>query len=618
MNIQMIPLNCLIPSPANVRKTGTGIGVEELAASIAAHGLLQNLQVRPAKGGKFEVAAGGRRLAALKLLVKQKQMPRLAEIACNVFGDEDAGEISLAENTIRVPMHPADQFDAFKALADTGKGAEEIAGRFGCTAAVVRQRLKLAAVSPRLMDVYRDEDMDLDQLMAFTVSDDHEAQEAAWFDQPSHNRYPNTIRRILTAAQVEADDRLALFVGVEAYVAAGGTLNRDLFQADHQGYLTDPALLNRLAMEKLQGEADAIRAEGWAWVEIVPELEWDTLRRFGRAEPQRQPLSESDAEELDRLGGEYDALSEQHGDDPEPEIAEQLEVMSARIDALTEGNEVWTAEDMARSGAIVGIDSDGTPAVERGLIRREDKQDETVAEDGEAPSPALPSNITGLSDRLVEDLTAHRTAALRVMLADNPAVALAAVTYALALPLFYNGTGTCLALRAESPNLRSSADGIADSRAAQAWDEREAAWTRRLPSEADGLWDWMMAQSADTLTGLLACCAASTVSAVRKARDKVNAPHLTHADQLAAQLGLDMAQWWQPTASSFFGRIPKVRILEAVTEACSKQTAENLVKLKKDALAKRAEEKLTGTGWLPSVLRPAANEAPAPEIAEAA
>jgi ParB family transcriptional regulator, chromosome partitioning protein len=116
---------------------------EELAASIAAHGLLQNLQVRPAaKGGKFEVAAGGRRLAALKLLAQRKQMSRLAEIACNVLDDEDAGEISLAENTIRIPMHPADQFDAFKALADTGKGAEEIAGRFGCTPAVVCQRLR--------------------------------------------------------------------------------------------------------------------------------------------------------------------------------------------------------------------------------------------------------------------------------------------------------------------------------------------------------------------------------------------------------------------------------------------------------------------------------------------
>jgi ParB family chromosome partitioning protein len=241
MNIQMIPLNRLIPCPANVRKTGAGIGIEELAASISAHGLLQNLQVRPGRGGKFEVAAGGRRLAALRRLAKLKTLSKLAEIGCNVLDDdEDPVEISLAENTNREPMHPADQFDAFKALADSGKGPEEIAGHFGCTAAMVRQRLKLASVSPHLMEVYRAGDMTLDQLMAFTVSDDHEVQEAVWFDPLSDNSYPNAIRRTLTASQIEADDRLALFVGVEAYVAAGGPINRDLFQTDHEGYPTLP------------------------------------------------------------------------------------------------------------------------------------------------------------------------------------------------------------------------------------------------------------------------------------------------------------------------------------------------------------------------------------------
>ncbi len=241
MTIQTIPLNKLIPSPANVRKTGAAEGIEELAASIAAHGLLQNLTVRPGKGGKFEVIAGGRRLAALKLLAKGGTLTKDAPISCVMREGEDAGEISLAENIIRVPMHPADQFDAFKAMADQGKGPEEIAARFGCTPAVVRQRLKLATVSPRLMATYREGEMNLDQLMAFTVSDDHAAQEAAWFGQPSQS--PFSIRRALTATQVEADDALALFVGIEAYAAAGGHINRDLFQPEHEGYLTDPGLV---------------------------------------------------------------------------------------------------------------------------------------------------------------------------------------------------------------------------------------------------------------------------------------------------------------------------------------------------------------------------------------
>ena len=632
MNIQMIPLNRLIPSPANVRKTGTHVGIDELAASIAAHGLLQNLQVRPGKGGKFEVVAGGRRLAALKLLAKQKVIAKTAEIGCNVLDGENAGEISLAENIIRLPMHPADQFDAFHDLSKKGMGPEEIAGRFGCTPAVVRQRLKLASVSPRLMDIYRAGDMNLDQLMAFTVSDDHAAQEAAWFDQPPHNHHPSTIRRILTAAQVEGNDRLAVFVGADAYVAAGGIINRDLFQPGHEGYFTDAALLNRLATEKLQGVAEGIRAEGWAWVEIMPDLDYATLRTFGRVDAEQQPLSAEQEAELERLTASYDALIEEHGEDPEPEIADQLETLSEQIDALSSGSLVWQPDDMARSGAIVSIGHDGAVEIERGRIRPEDRQDKSTASSAargqDDPKPTR--DASALPERLIEDLTAHRTAALRAVLADEPCVALAAVTHALALAIFYDdhsGSGSCLDLRVHSPDLRGSADGIADSRAAASLDERHAAWSRRLPQDAEQLWVWLLHQTPDMLTGLLACCAAFTLTAVRKPKEPVDAHRLLHADRLAATLDLDMRQWWQPTAASYFGRVAKARMLEAVAEAVSKGAADNLVNLKKDALAARAEEKVAGTGWLPSVLRPVsaaeavltgASPEPVEAIAEAA
>jgi ParB family chromosome partitioning protein len=163
MLIEMIPLNKLVSSPVNVRRTGVNDGIGDLAANIAALGLLQNLQVRAAAGNRFEVVAGSRRLAALKLLVKQKTLTAKTPIACHVLGDEDAGEVSLAENMMRVPMHPADQFEAFRALADSGKGPEEIAARFGTTATIVRQRMKLASVSPALLAVYRAQEMSLDQ-----------------------------------------------------------------------------------------------------------------------------------------------------------------------------------------------------------------------------------------------------------------------------------------------------------------------------------------------------------------------------------------------------------------------------------------------------------------------
>jgi ParB family chromosome partitioning protein len=138
MTIEMIPLNKLVPSTANVRKTGASTGIEELAASIKAHGLLQNLHVQPASGGKYEVVAGGRRLAALKRLAKQKAIAKNFEVPCQVTSDENGAEISLAENIIRLPMHPADQYEAFKQLADQGKGPQEIAAWFGCSAATVK------------------------------------------------------------------------------------------------------------------------------------------------------------------------------------------------------------------------------------------------------------------------------------------------------------------------------------------------------------------------------------------------------------------------------------------------------------------------------------------------
>jgi ParB family chromosome partitioning protein len=607
MTITMIPLSKLIPSAVNVRKTGATAGIAELAASIKAHGLLQNLQVRPAEGGKFEVVAGRRRLAALKRLARNKDIEKLVEIPCQIIEEGDAAEISLAENVVRLPMHPADQFDAFRGLAETGKGPEEIAARFGCTPATVRQRLKLASVSPRLMKIYRAGKMDLDQLMAFAISDDHAAQETAWFKQPEWNRDPATVRRVLTSAHVEASDRRARFVGIEAYTAAGGHILRDLFAEAHEGYLTDPALLDQLAVERLEREAETIRAEGWKWVEITPDLDYAAFRGFGRVHPQVPPLDTEQQAEFDRLSAAYDALAEEHGEDvPEP-VAAEMETLANQIGALSQRQRCWRPEDIARAGAIIGIGHAGRLAVERGLVRPED-----VAEAGEVGETVRGERRSGTANRqsgdlsaaLIEDLTAQRTAALRTMLADNPDVALAAVVHAMALPLFYDrfGAKSCLWLQLETTDLRGTTEGIEDAPAMRALAEHHAQWSRRLPEADDELWAWCLGQDTDARLTLLAYCAACSVDAVRKPNHPADA-QLAHADQLATALSLDMTQWWQPTAGNYLGRVSKQRILEAVAEGVSPEAAENLSKLKKDALVAHAEQRLAGTGWLPVLLR---------------
>jgi len=568
--------------------------------------------VRATDNGTFAVVAGTRRFRALKRLAKEKAIAKDAEIPCQVRDGEDAAEISLAENIVRLPMHPADEFEAFKALAADGKGPEEIAARFGCSPATVRQRLRLACVSPALLDIYRADDMALDQLMAFTVSDDHGAQQKTWAELPAWNRHPDTIRRILTQAHVEASDRRARFVGIEAYTAAGGPVLRDLFTPEHDGYLTDPALLDRLAAERLEGEAEAIRAEGWKWVEIMPELDYPGLRQYRRVYPETQPPDETQRAEIDRLTASYDALVAEHGEEPPEAVAAEIAAISDNIDALSQGTERWASEDLARAGAVIGIGHAGRLAVERGLVRPEDMPkapaETTSRRDGSGVSKATKSGGGADGDlpaALTETLTAHRTAALRAVLAGNPDTALAAIVHSAALPVFYGpfAAESCLRLSVDSSALHAGAEGIAESRAIISLAERDHLWRQRLPDAAEGLWDWLLAQDTPTRLDLLAYCAALSVDAVERAHERDRDGRLRHADRLAAALGLDMAEWWQPTAESYLGRVSKARILAAVAEGVSPQAAENLAKLKKDALVAQAEERLAGRRWLPAPLR---------------
>jgi len=606
MNMQTIPLTQLVPSPLNVRKTGAKDGIKALAASIAAHGLLQNLQVRPAAEGRFEVVAGGRRLAALQLLAKQKQIAADYPVPCHALDGADATEISLAENEMRLPMHPADQFDAFKKLADDGKGPEEIAARFGTTAKIVEQRLKLAVVSPKLIALYRKDVMTLDCLMAFTVADDHRQQEKVWKALPDWARErPDRIRDALTEKHIAADSALAQFVGLKAYEEAGGAVLRDLFDDANSGWLTDPALVQRLAAEKLDHAAATVRGEGWKWVEIMPELTWEALKGFGKATPERSPPTDEQQREIDTLTAEGNAIIDEHGEEPEDEeVLDRFYEIQERIAELSEGEATWPDAAKANAGVVIGISHDGALDVRRGLIRPEDKPTARKADKAKrAGASGQKGEATpALSAALIEDLTAHRTAALQAVLADNPKVALVAVVHALALGIFYPATPieSVVRIRPSVTYRDRSAEGIEDSKAAKQLAAATKAARKGLPKDPDKLWGWLIEQDQKSLLAILAVCAGHTVDAVVK---KHNPVPLDHADQLAAALKLDMADYWQPSAAGYFGRVSKQQVLDAVAEGSTRQAAGNLAKLKKDELTKEAEKALKGTGWLPTVLR---------------
>ncbi|MCC8970034.1 ParB/RepB/Spo0J family partition protein [Bradyrhizobium brasilense] len=629
-----IPLNKLKKSAKNARKTPhSEAAIEAYAASIAAKGILQNLVVEPeldgegAATGFYCVTIGeGRRLAQL-LRAKRKEIKKTEPIRCIIDSTNDPHEISLDENVTRENMHPADQFEAFKKLAEErGFGAEEIAARFGVTPHVVRQRLRLGAVSPKLMQVYRDGDLTLEQLMAFAITDDHARQEAV-FDRLPYNRDASTIRRMLTESHLAATDRRARFVGIEAYTEAGGTVLRDLFTEDRGGYLEDVALLDLLVTAKLGREADAVRAaEGWKWTEA--HLDFPHAHGMRRTYPHPVELSADDQAALVAAQSAFDRLTEEHQE--AEELADDVDArfgeLEAEIERLEAKRQAYNPDDVARGGAFVILNHDGTIRIERGFIRAADEKPQPETEEGsdaQAPNEGETDGPTAqgddgeevvteeedddrpLSDVLVRDLTAHRTLGLRLNLSEQPETAIVAVTHALAAQIFYLGADVhIVGIQPVKTDLAGHADGIEDTPAGKAWADRHANWARQMPRDVTGLWTFVAELDHDSRMALFAHCTAFTVNVVRLPWER-RPRALATADRLAEAVSLDMTGYWRPAVRSYLGRVTKARILEAVCEGVSGEAAERMVDMKKVDMAEAAEQLLAATGWLPSLLRTA-------------
>lgn len=630
-----IPLNKLKKSPKNARKTPhSEAAIEAYAASIAAKGILQNLVVEPEMDGEgaatgfYLVTIGeGRRLAQL-LRVKRKEIKKTEPIRCIVDTANDPHEISLDENVTRENMHPADQFEAFKKLAEErGFGAEEIAARFGVTPHVVRQRLRLGAVSPKLMQVYRDGDLALDQLMAFAITEDHARQEAA-YERLSYNRDASTIRRMLTETHVAATDRRAIFVGVEAYTEAGGTILRDLFTEDRGGYFEDVALLDLLVTGKLGRAADVLReAEGWKWTQV--HLDFPHAHGLRRTYPHPVELSAEDQAALDAAQAEFNSLTEQHeaAEELPDEVDARFGELETEIERLEGRRLAYDPDDIARGGAFVILNHDGAVRIERGFIRAEDEKPKLETEhngdgsettdaeagegrsledgDGEADQSSADEedNDSPLSDILVRDLTAHRTLGLRLNLSEQPDVAIVTVTHALSAQIFYLGAEAhVVGIQPVNTVLASHADGIEDTPAGKEWADRHANWARQMPRDVTTLWAFVTELDHDSRMALLAHCVALTVNAVKLPWERKPRAMAT-AERLAEAVSLDMTGYWRPTVRSYFGRITKARILEAVREGVSDEAADRMADMKKPDMAEAAEQLLAATDWLPTLMR---------------
>ena len=638
--IRCIPLHSLVPSPQNVRKTpAERAAFKQLKASIAAHGLLENLLVQPARGNgeaddRHEVVAGGRRLAALRVLAEDGAIAPDHPVPCHVVANGDnASELSLVENTVRVAMHPADQVEAFAKIARDGGTVAEIAARFGVSERTVEQRLRLGNAAPELLDAYRAGELGLQALQAFCVTADAKLQLAVWEELKAQHYGPSVwqIRRLLTEGRIPATADIARFVGADAYEAAGGALTRDLFaEEDDRGtWFDDPALLRKLALDRLEAAAEELRTK-WSWAEARVEVEWSDTARFAQIRPKPGEPTEAERKEIAQLTGRNRELNELDEDAWTEEAEAELDRNQARLDeihAAVEARAVFRRKDMAMAGAIVTIGDDGNMRVIQGLVRPEDlpadPADGSPADgpaDGESAStngagsgandpggfdghirpPAIsrPDPVpdpeaearkrVGIGIGLGDDLRAIRTSLIKAHLAEDFEAAFDLCVFQMARALFQTGyrphaldikfaeTADRPPLRRDDKNFDEASQGegmLRINRAALPLD-----W---LQIEDDGdAFQMLRAFPADRKQALFAACVARTVQG-QLAFEPSARPEL---EATAARLDIDFAARYRPDADIFWNRLTKAKLLEIAGKVLGPDWAAARAKSKKAVL----------------------------------
>ena len=639
-DIRDIPLSQLELSPGNVRKTPADASAfTELKASIAAHGLLENLITRSMGPGldsaaRYAVIAGGRRLAAMQALAAEGVLEEDHPVPCRMIEDIVAAEeVSLAENSVRAAMHPADQVEAFRRLADAGSTAAAIAGRFGVSERTGEKRLRLGNAAPVLLEAYRAGEIDLETLMAFAVTTDHARQTAVWAAVGQQGYQPGAwqIKRLLTEDRVSATSAIARFVGIEPYEAASGKIDRDLFaEEDERGiWFDDPDLLNKLAMDSLQAVARELETR-WKWAEARLDVDWSATASFGRVRPQPAEPTDGEKAEIERLRTRNDELANMDDEDWTEELVEEADANETRlheIEATIEARAVYRREDIAIAGCIATIGNDSELKLIQGLVRPEDMpareaddadaagQDDTG--DGEytisgieAPTFVAPLSspgaaeaearkVAGVGIGLADDLRAIRTAIVKSQLACDFDAAFDLLLFQIARGVFTNGYhDDALDIRAaetpDRPAMRVNDDAFGTinvgekhlevDRAAQKLD-----WTGLPDAEAFAELRALPEQDKRTL---FASCVARTLKG-RLAFEPTARPEV---EATVARLDIDFAsavrgnrdQVW--TADLLWSRLRKDRILAIARETLGETWAQAEAKQKKADIARAMQD----------------------------
>jgi ParB family chromosome partitioning protein len=585
MSIQSIPLSQLEVSPQNARKSFSKSGIEEMKASILAHGLLQNLTVTKADTGKHYVVAGARRLRAFQALEKDGAIPSDHPVSCQLADEDKAAELSLAENTVREAMHPADEFDAFSALAEDLK-PEEIAVRFGVTTKHVQQRMRLARLAPELMKAYRAGDMDLDALMAFTLSDDHNQQRKVY---KATGKKPGVhqVRRMMTEKTESSKDKLCRFVTLKAYVDAGGKIREDLFGTET--FLENPDLLHELAADKLKALEEKLKAEGWGWVHAALESEYGFTHKYGRIQAKATQPPKDLIQKHAKLAKECDKLENQlqdmDGSDPRyqelddksDEMVVQLEALETEIEAYNK----FDPEQMKTAGVYARIDHDGSLLIDRGLVS---KAAEKKLEQTKTGAKAGPKE-KGFSQALIDSLKQYRLQIAQAALASDADVAFDLLVFKAACDKFTNSyihTGPEVSFSRShfrSDMVQDAKNTPAGKAILQVQEKLKLAWLKEKTETAkfEAFRDLTQSQKLE----LLAFCTAGTLQS-----------QLAQKNAFEAALGatdVDVAEYWRPTADNYLGRITRDQLLDVGREIFSKEWAGKWASAKKPDLVKELD-----------------------------
>ena len=432
------------------RVTARNDGVEGLAASITALGLLQPLLVR--KTGKtdfeFEVIAGNRRLQALRLMAETGRATgeTLVSVIVRESEDLDAFEASLAENVMRLPPHPIDQYEAFARIAaERNFDASEIAARFGTSTRQVEQMLALGDLHPDIRKAWRKADIRDDTAMAFTLARGNPAKQLEVFKKlrKQSQLFAHAVKTALGTGDAALNTAL-LAVGETAYRAAGGDVVVDLF--GNEPIVSDPTLLRSMLDAMVQSKCNSLIGDGWSWA--IARSTVSDYWNWRQASGKRPKPSEAEAAELAKIEARQKEIAAT--EDEDGNIADEL---SDEHDALEERRVAIEAEldgrkysDKAKKkvGCMVSVERTGAISVAYGFERPQDtKAAEKAAKDkerekekaakaarGEPVEPEAPK----ISDALVHDLSTQFSKAVSLTIAqDDTKIALASAYAALAV-----------------------------------------------------------------------------------------------------------------------------------------------------------------------------------------